>query len=137
LNIRNRTAIRCSGVLLALASAGTASADEVFPEDLSWWWPQNIERAARLFHCRPAATNDIRQSVMVWTDKEFRVLAFGSALEGGRVPAYASALGRHGSVDARLSVRVATRGHSVISTGRTHALQLNETRLTCLATSDD
>lgn len=123
--------------LIALAFLGTASADEIFPEDLSWWWPRNVGSAARVYECLSARSRDTRDSVIVWTDKSNKVVAFGSALEGGRIPAHAMALGHPGGPDARNPVRAAAAGHRVISNKRTHVLLLKEASFSCTPSTDD
>jgi hypothetical protein len=122
--------------LLAFTFLSAASANEIFPEDLVWWWPENIVDAARIYQCSPATSRETRDSVMVWTDASNKVVAFGSALEGGRIPPYAMALASSGGPDAMQSVRVAAKGHLVISTKKTHVLKLKETRLGCIPSVD-
>lgn len=152
---------------LALAFAGAASADDGFPQDPhAWFWPNNLAPAARVYQCWPATSRNTRDLVMVWTDKTNKVVAFGVVAERGQIPAYAQALGNPVPVklatgatslkvgfkgssvlggtraavegpDPVHSVRLAGRGHEVISTNKEHSLKVMETSLGCVSSSND
>jgi hypothetical protein len=117
--------------------SGTASAGNVFPEDLVWWWPLNVGSATSLFHCWPNAAKSSTDSVVVWTDKANHVVAFGAAKDAAQLPAYATALGTTGKRDASPFVQIAGKGHVVRVTEKKSALKLNGMQLDCVRTSDD
>ena len=151
---------------LALAFAGAASADDGFPQDPhAWFWPDNLTAPARVYQCSPATSRHARDLVMVWTDKTNKVVAFGAVVERGQIPAYAQALGnpapakfaagatswkagfKGSSVlsgtrvadegpDPIHSVRLAGRGHEVISTNKEHSLKVMDISLGCVASID-
>jgi hypothetical protein len=134
---------KCAGklrwcTLLAFAWLGAASAEVIYPEDYVWWWPENIVGAARAFECSAHAARNARDSVMVWTDAKYNVVAIGSASEGGQIPAYAKVLARSGrETVAMQSVYVAALGHRVIPTPKTHVLKLQELKLSCIPSFEE
>lgn len=117
--------------------SGTASAGNVFPDDLVWWWPLNVGSATSLFHCWPNAAKSSADSVVVWTDKAHHVVAFAAAQDAAQLPAYAVALGTTGKRDASPFVQIAGKGHVVRVTEKKSALRLNDMQLDCVRTSDD
>lgn len=117
--------------------SGTASAGNVFPEDLVWWWPLNVGSATSLFHYWPNAAKSSADSVVVWTDKANHVVAFGAAQDAAQLPAYAVALGTTGKRDASPFVQIAGKGHVVRVAEKKSALRLNDMQLDCVRTSDD
>jgi hypothetical protein len=117
--------------------SGTASAGNVFPEDLVWWWPLNVGSATSLFHCWPNAAKSSADAVVVWTDKANHVVAFGAAQDATQLPAYAVALGTTGKRDASPFVQIAGKGHVVRVAETGSALRLSDMQLHCVRTSDD
>lgn len=135
---------------LALVFAGAASADDGFPQDPhAWLWPVNLTAPARVYQCSPATSRHARDLVMVWTDKTNKVVAFGAVAERGQIPAYAQALGNSAPAkfaagtradegpDAIRTVRLAGRGHEVISTNNQHSLKVMDISLGCIASIDE
>ncbi len=109
----------------------------MFGDDLIAPWPEHVGAAARVFQCAPPASRDTRQSVIVWTDARYQVIAYGAALEEEQVPAYALGLSAAAAIDPSRNVHAATPGFRVQSAYQRHALTMGGTTLGCVASADE
>lgn len=119
------------------APVGFILDDGVFSDDFAWAWPENLASTASMFQCWSDAGKDTAASMMVWTDKANKVVAFGTAREGTPLPAYATVLSRTGTVDASGSVQAAREGHVMLVSKKKNALQVKDMNFTCFKTHDD
>lgn len=106
-------------------------------DDLAWWWPEQVGNAARAFHCAPKTSQDTRHLVMVWTDTQNNVVAYGAAIQGGVLPPYATGLVDANEPALRRLVYPAAQGFRVVAAEKTYALEIRDTRLACIPTSGD
>lgn len=113
-----------------------ATADAVFTEDFDWWI-QNVGSATALFQCWPTAARNLQASVVVWTDRANKIVAFGAAQEGAQLPLYTAVLGKTATMDANDSVHVAKEGHVLLTAGKKSVLQLTDATLDCERNWDD
>lgn len=119
------------------SAAGFVLDDDVFSNDFAWAWPESLASTAGMFQCWLDASKDTAASMVVWTDKAQKVVAFGTAREGMPLPAYATVLSRTGTVDASGSVQAASEGHVMWISKTKNALQVKDMKFTCLRTHDD
>ena len=124
--------------LAGLISLGASAAvQDIFPDDYVDSWPPSLGLAARLYQCFPGSVKDSRNSVMVWADKGNRVLAVGSAFQGGTIPAYAQPIAHASTSDSPQSILVAAPGQVVGGPRKTPRLATRDSKLTCFPTSED
>lgn len=111
--------------------------ETLISNDVAWWWPEHVDNAALAFHCAPKASQDIRHSVMVWTDTRNNVVAYGTAIQGGLLPSYATGLSTANEPDVRRIVYAAAQGFHVVAARKTYALKIKDTTLACVPSKGD
>lgn len=120
---------------VALSSLAT---EDAFPfEAFALEWPEDLAGAVGMFQCWAPAAAEADTSVVVWTDQVNQVVAFGPAMDGVRLPAYAAALAGAPAAGANPPIQVAAPGHVLQVSSKETTLQLQDTKLDCVRNWDD